>query len=93
MALQTIKSDGVLRFTFGCVIVSILTAISFVLWGYIPDIRGPSAGVGVMAALIGSGVALWFSARGRDSRLFMLAVLSLFSLAFWCWAIYESVYK
>ena len=74
MTLQTMKPGGVMRLAFGCVIVSTLTAVCFQLGGYLSVIRGPSGGVGIMAALIGSSVSFWFSARGRDYRLFLLAL-------------------
>jgi hypothetical protein len=46
-----------MRFAFGCVIVSTLSALCFLLGGHVPSARGPSGGVGIMVALIGSGVA------------------------------------
>jgi hypothetical protein len=45
-----------------------------------------------MSALIGSGVAGWFSIRARNRRLLIAALLSILPLAFWCWVIYQVVH-
>ena len=92
MTPQTINSDGVLRFAVGCLIVSALAALTLLLGSHIPSVRGPSGGLGIMAALIGSGVALWFSIRARDRRLVIAASFSVVLLAFWCWVIYRVVH-
>ncbi len=92
MARQTIKPGGVFRFALGCIVASTLAAISFWLGHDLPSVRGPSGGVGIMASLIGSGVAFWFSARGQERGLFPVAIYSLLPLAFWSWAVYRVVH-
>ena len=82
----------VLRLAAWCILLSTLAALTFLAGGHTPSVRGPSGGVGFMAALIGSGVAWWFSLRARDPRLVVAALLSLLPLAFWCWQIYEVVH-
>ncbi|MBI5388550.1 MAG: hypothetical protein HZA90_28120 [Verrucomicrobia bacterium] len=89
MTPQTIKPGGVFRFAVGCLVVSLVAAVTFLLGRHISSIRGPSGGVGIMATLIGSGVAVWFSIRARSRRLFIAASFSLVLLAFWCWVIHE----
>jgi hypothetical protein len=91
MTPQTTSPEGVLRFALGCVVVSIVSAVAFALAGDIGSVRGPAGGVGIMASLTGSGVAVWFALRARDRRLAATAALSLLPLAFWSWAIYEIV--
>jgi hypothetical protein len=86
------KPGGITRFALGCAVLSTATAISFWLGRDLPSVRGPSAGVGMMAALIGISVALWFSARGGDRGLLPVALYSLVPLAFWSWAIYKVVH-
>ena len=92
MSPQTINTDGVLRFAVGCLTASALAALTYLVGGHIGSVRGPSGGVGIMAALIGSGVAVWFSIRARDRRLVLAASVSVLLLAFWCWVIYEVVH-
>jgi hypothetical protein len=92
MARQTIKPGDVVRFALGCLVVSTLAAIAFWLGRDLPWVRGPSAGVGIMATLFGSGVAFWFSARGGERGLFSVALYSLVPLAFWSWAVYKVVH-
>jgi len=88
MALSTIKPDGLLRFTLCCLAINALATPAFILGSHVSSIRGPSFSVGIMAALIGVGVAGWFSIRARDWRLVVTALLSLLPLAFWSWVVY-----
>jgi hypothetical protein len=92
MKRQTIKQGGVTRFAFGCLLVSTLTAVSFWLSRDHPSVRGASGGIGIMASLIGSGVAFWFLVRGGERGLLPLALCSLAPLAFWFWAVYKVVH-
>jgi hypothetical protein len=92
MRNQTISSDRVLRLALGCVVVGIVCVLAFALAGQRRSIRGAAGGVGIMASLIGSGVAVWFALRAKDRRLVATAVFSLLPLAFWTWAIYEIVH-
>lgn len=92
MTPQTTSPERIFRFALGCVAVSIVAAVAFVLAGHVGSVRGPAGGVGIMASLIGSGVAFWFALRARDGRLAMTAAFSLLPLAFWSWAIYEIVH-
>ena len=92
MTTQTPSFDNVLRFTAGCIMVSALAAISFLIWRHVPSVRWPAGGVGIMAALFGSGVPLWFTIRTREPSLLVATLLSLLPLAFWCGAVvYEVV--
>jgi F0F1-type ATP synthase assembly protein I len=92
MTPQTINPDRVLRFAIGCVVVSIVSAVAFTLARHTGSVRGPAGGVGIMASLIGSGVAVWFALRARDRRLAATAVFSVLPLSFWSWVIYEIVH-
>jgi hypothetical protein len=92
MTPQTTSPEGVLRLAVGCIVVSVLAALAFLVGGHVASVRGPAGGVGIMAALFGSGVALWFAVRARNRRLVVAAVISVLPLAFWCWVIYEIVH-
>jgi hypothetical protein len=92
MSTQELNATKVLRLVVWCIALSAMAAVAFLVGGHTPSVHGPSGGVGFMAALIGSGVAFWFSLRARDARLIVAALLSLFPLAFWCWQIYEIVH-
>jgi predicted aconitase with swiveling domain len=91
MTPQTTSLNEALRFAAGSIVVSAVAAVGFLIWGHIPSVRGSAGGVGIMAALFGTGVASWFSIRTRDRSLRIAAVLSLLPLAFWCWVVYEVV--
>jgi hypothetical protein len=89
MKPQPVRLDGVLRFALVCYAVSFLAAIAFVsLGGRYSFVREPSAGVGIMAALVGSGVALWAAIRARDRKLYIVTLVSLLPLAFWSVMLY-----
>jgi hypothetical protein len=92
MTPQTTSPEGVLRFAIGCIVVSVLAALAFLVGGHVASVRGPAGGVGIMAALLGSGVALWFSLRVRNRGLVVATAFSVLPLAFWCWVIYEIVH-
>jgi len=87
MTTQTTSPEKILRFAVGCVVVSSVAAALFVLFRHAGSVRGPAAGLGIMAAFIGSGVAGWFAFRARDCRLTAAAFASALSLAFWIWAL------
>ena len=89
---SVISPDGVLRFAVGCIVVSTLAALAFLFGRQYACVRGASVGMGPMSALIGSGVAGWFSIRARNRRLLIAALLSILPLAFWCWVIYQVVH-
>ncbi len=92
MSTQALHSAKILKFALWCIGLSAVAALAFWAGCHTPLLSGPSAGVGVMAALIGSGVSLWFSFRARDAVLAAAGLVSLFPLAFWCWQIYEVVH-
>ena len=92
MTTQSASFDNLLKFTAGCIMVSALAGISFLIWGHVASVRGPAGGVGIMAALLGTGVPLWFTVRTRELSLLVATLLSLLPLAFWCGAVvYEVV--
>lgn len=93
MPQQTTSAEEILRLALGSIGVSVFAALAFLIGGHVASVRGPAGGVGIMAALVGSGVALWFSIRSRNTRLTAAAVLSVLPLAFWCWVLYETVYR
>ena len=92
MTRQTLTPGGLTSLLLACLLAGTLTAISFWLGRNLPSVRGPSAGVGIMATLIGSGVVFWFSTRGGGRGLLVLALYSLLPLAFWSWAVYNLVH-
>jgi hypothetical protein len=92
MKLEAAKPADVFRFAAGCVAVSFLSAVVYLLFRQISDVRGVTGGVGIMASLIGSGVAFWFALRGRQRDLIAMALLSVLPLGFWCWIIYKVLY-
>ena len=91
MTTQTPSLENVLQFTSGCIMVSVLAGISFLIWGHVPSVPGPVGAVGILAALFGSGVPLRFTIRTREPGLLVATLYSLLPLAFWCWAAYEVV--
>jgi len=91
MSAEVLSNAKVFRLAVGCILLSALAALAFLIGGHSPSVRGASGGIGFMAALVGSGVGAWFSFRARDPRLVVAALLSLLPLAFWCWVIYEVV--
>jgi hypothetical protein len=92
MKSETAKPVDIFRFAVGCVAVSFLSAVLFLLFRQISDVRGVAGGVGVMASLVGSGVAFWFGLRGRERKLIAMALLSILPLGFWCWITYKALY-
>jgi len=65
------------------VVISIVAALLFILFPKASSIRGVSGGIGIMAAFLGNGIALWFSLRTKDNRLYVLAAASFIPLAYW----------
>lgn len=91
MTPQTISPSKILGFSLDCILGSIIGAVVLALAGNNASVRGPAVAFGLMASLIGSGVAVWFAIRAKDRRLAATAVFSLLLLAFWSWVIYEIV--
>jgi hypothetical protein len=89
MKSQALKPAAIIRFAAGCVTVGFLTAVVYLLFGQISDVRGATAGVGIMASLMGSGISIWFALHGRERKLIPTALLSFLPLGFWCWIIYK----
>ncbi len=92
MSSQSINPDKILRFSVWCVAVSCVAAALFLIFHQSGSVRGPSAGIGIMAAFIGSGVAAYFALRARDGRLIAAALASALPLAFWSWVLYDLVH-
>jgi len=92
MTSEADKPADVFRVAAGCVAVSFLSAVVYLLGRQSPDLRGVTGGVGVMASLVGSGVAVWFALRSRERKLIAMALLSVLPLGFWCWIFYTMVY-
>jgi len=92
MTAQTTSLEKILRFAVGCVVVSSVAAALFILFRQVGSVRGPAAGVGIMAAFTGSGIAGWFAFRARDRRLTVAAFASALPLAFWGWVLYDLVH-
>jgi len=89
MKSEAAKPADVFRFAVGCVTVSFLSAVVHLLFRQISDMRGVTAGIGIMASLVGSGVAFWFALRSRERKLTAMALVSALPLGFWCWIIYK----
>ncbi len=89
---QALSATRILRFALLCTLLSTLAALVFYFGAEIRSIRGAFGALGFHAGLIGTGVALWFSARSGDSRLIAAAVLSLLPLGFWAWQIYRVIH-
>jgi hypothetical protein len=92
MRAKTISPDAILRFAVGCIVVSALAAMAFLVGRKFSFVRGPSFGVGFVYGLFGSGVAAWYSIRTRNLRFCVAALFSVLPLAFWGWVIYEVVH-
>lgn len=92
MSRQTISQEKILRFAVGCVVVSSVAAVVFLLFREVASVRGPAGGLGIMSALVGSSVAGWFAFRSRDRRLTVAALVSALPIAFWSWVLYDLVY-
>ncbi len=89
MTRQNINPYVVLLFAVGCIVVSVIAALAFLLGRQYSEVRGVAGAMGLTAALMGSGVAVWFSIRARNRRLLIAALLSILPLAIWGWQIYE----
>ncbi len=85
---HALSPNKISRLVVICIVLSTVAALIFSFAGQIHSVRGLSGSVGFMTALVGSGVAFWFSARSGDARLISAALLSGLPLAFWCWKIY-----
>jgi hypothetical protein len=92
MKPKDISPGDMLRFAVGRIVVSALAALAFLLGRQYAVVRGTSGGLGIPAALIGGGVAAWFSIRARNRSLLIAALLSILPLACWGWMIYEHVH-
>ena len=92
MNTQTTSPEKILRLAVWCALVSSSAAAAFLLFRHSASVRGPAAGVGIMAAFIGSGVAGWFAFRAHDRRLVPVAVVSALPLVFWSWVLYGFVH-
>ena len=92
MSSQTISQEKILRFAVGCVVISSVAAVAFLLFRHVGSVRGPAGGLGIMSAFIGSSVAGWFAFRARDRRLTVAAFVSALPLAFWSWVLYDLVH-
>jgi hypothetical protein len=93
MQPEATKPADVFRFAAGFLAVGILTAVTYLLFSQMPDVRGIAAGFGIMASLFGSGVSIWFALRGGERKMIAMALLSVLPLGFWCWVIYRVVYE
>lgn len=92
MSRPTISAEKILHFAVGCVVVSLVTAVVFLLFREAASVRGPAGGLGIMSALVGSSVAGWFAFRARDRKLTAVALASALPLAFWSWVLYDLVH-
>jgi len=92
MSAEFNKPVDVFRFTAGCITVSFLSAVVYLFFGQISDVRGAVGSIGGMTSLVGSGVAFWFALRSRERKLTAIALLSVLPFGFWCWVIYRVLY-
>lgn len=87
-----ITPRSVLWIVLGYVLVSIIAAVTYVLFQRVAEVRRLCVTLGFLSALSGTAVALWFSLRMRAVACFGAAASSLPSLVFWVWTIYEKVH-
>ena len=92
MKSRTSKQVDVFRFAAGCVAASFLSALIYFIFGQISDLRAAAYSCGLMASFVGSGVAFWFSLRGRERKLAVMSLLSFMALGLWFWITYKIVY-
>jgi hypothetical protein len=88
MPRQTTTPDKISNFAIGCVAISCLSGLVFT-FSHNWEIRGATAGIGIMAAFFGTGVAGWFLWRIKNWKIILAALASLLPFSFWSCAIYR----
>jgi hypothetical protein len=84
-----IGTVALFRLVICWVVLSSSAASVYIFGADVWYIRGVSGAVGVLAAILGAGVAAWFCLRSRSPKLLIAGLLSVLPLGFWVWVVYE----
>ena len=91
MTTQHGSGKTVFLFALWCMAISWVSAALYAFLD-LESARAVSGSVGFMAALIGCVVGLWFSFRGKDRRLGLVAACSMVALIYWGMILYPLVH-
>ena len=92
MARITLTPHSVSTASLCLVLVGVLAAMLYVPCQRIALISGIVGMAGVFSSVWGAGIATWYGVRMKAWRCGLVALASIFPLAFWCWVFYEKGY-
>jgi hypothetical protein len=94
MANTFLSPPAIARSSLWLVLIGGVSAVLFVVSSHagVLALEPLLLGLGATCSLFGTGVASGASICSTDRRCVLIAVGSLFPLAFWAWVIYDRVY-